>query len=100
MDIGLCGAYIEDIGSQFIDNCQDNLSVIYQIEDSQGNPLQSGMTDASGNYFEGGSSIVRYRAQDQPLLLISEVSHDLQAVVGGTEPLPLFLNNSPADGII
>ena len=98
MDPGECGAIVDNLTPSFTDNCEDNLSVIYRLEDELGNELYAGMDDASGNFFESGTTTVRYRAQDQPLMLISEVTHDLEATVGGTEPVPGFITSGSPDG--
>ena len=88
---GECGAVVTDIGPSFTDNCPDNLSIIYRIEDELGQEVTSGMNNAVGEFLNEGISTIRYRAQDQPLLLITEITHNLQAGVGGTHPVPSFI---------
>jgi hypothetical protein len=90
-DEGDCGAVVEDIApSNIEDNCIDNLTIVYRIDDADGNELASGFDDASGEFFELGTSTVRYSVQDMPLLLITEITHDITDVVDGTVPVPGF----------
>jgi subtilisin-like proprotein convertase family protein len=63
-----------------------------------GNTITDGLADASGEFFMLGTTTVEYLAQDQPLLLITEMTHDLQATVGGTEPVPAFITSGTPDG--
>ncbi len=97
MDPAECGAVVENITPSFTDNCEENLSVIYQVSDLSGNELFSGLADASGSVFDQGTSVVTYLAQDQPLLLITEVTHEWQAGLGSTDPVPDFLSTVPAN---
>jgi hypothetical protein len=75
-DPGKCGAVVSGINPFNIqDNSVNNLSLIYDV--TNGSQYQtSGYLDASGTFFGKGISQVRYKLQDQPLLLISEVVND------------------------
>ncbi|SER23372.1 HYR domain-containing protein [Neolewinella agarilytica] len=98
-DPGDCGAIIEDIAPTGIeDNCLDNLTVIYRIDDADGNLLSSGFDDASGTFFDQGTSTVSYATQDMPLLLITEITHDLGNTDDGNVMPPAFSTGNPADG--
>lgn len=71
----MCGAVVDDIALESIDdNCPDNLAVTYTIKDIDGNLLECGFEDASGFKFPVGTNTVEYFVQDQPLLLITEIS--------------------------
>jgi subtilisin-like proprotein convertase family protein len=95
---GECGAFVGNISPRFQDNCEDNLTTVYRLVDGLGNTITDGLADASGEFFMLGTTTVEYRAQDQPLLLITEMTHDLQATVGGTDPVPAFITSGPPDG--
>ncbi|MEZ4986459.1 MAG: HYR domain-containing protein [Saprospiraceae bacterium] len=83
-DDGDCGAIVDDIApSGILDNCPDNLTVTYRIDDEDGNLIASGLDDASGTFFDLGTSTVSYAVQDMPLLLITEVTHELANTVDG-----------------
>jgi hypothetical protein len=83
-DLGDCGAVITGIApTNLADNCLDNLTVVYRIDDANGNELSSGFDDASGTFFDLGTSTVRYAIQDMPLLLITEVTHEFSNTVDG-----------------
>ena len=97
MDAGDCGAVVDGLTPVTNDNCSDNLSVIYRLLDEQGGLIDQGMTDASGSFFPEGTTRVEYRLQDQPLLLISEVTHQLEATVGGQEVVPSFITGTGTD---
>ncbi|WP_367391124.1 HYR domain-containing protein [Lewinella sp. LCG006] len=98
-DFGDCGAIVDGIAPFNIeDNCPDNLTVAYRIEDEMGNEVASGLDDASGNFFAQGTSTVRYSLQDMPLLLITEITHDLSDPVDGTLPVPPFTAGNPPTG--
>jgi hypothetical protein len=98
IDAGECGAVVDGLAPLVIDNCAENDATIYRIEDADGTERLSGLNDASGTFFDIGTSTVRYRVQDQPLLLITELTQDLQSTYGGTNPLPGFLSGASADG--
>jgi hypothetical protein len=98
-DPGDCGAVVLDIApSNINDNCIPNLTVAYRIDDANGNEIANGLDDASGTFFDLGTSTVSYSLQDMPLLLISEVTHDLSDLVDGTIPVPAFTAGNPVTG--
>lgn len=98
-DVGDCGAVVGNIApSNIADNCLPNLTIIYRIDDAAGNEVASGFDDASGNFFGLGTNTVSYAVQDMPLLLITEVTHDLGNAVDGTLPVPAFTAGNPVDG--
>ena len=83
-DILTCGAAVFGIQPRGIeDNCPDNVSVIYQVENVFGEITGCGILDASGYVFEVGLNTVKYTITDQPILLITEVVND--GVVSGIE---------------
>jgi subtilisin-like proprotein convertase family protein len=82
-DPSSCEAIVSNIGTGTVsDNCSENTSVVYRISKPDGSVV-SGFTNASGNAFNKGINQVLYRAQDQPILLITEVIHD--GVTAGIE---------------
>ncbi|MBR9921604.1 MAG: HYR domain-containing protein [Bacteroidetes bacterium] len=90
-DPWVCEAVVNDIAPlQAADNCPDNFSVVYQIEypAGSGEITGGGVADASGEVFQNGTSTVHYRLQDQPVLLISEVTHEIGILNGGMNPEP------------
>ncbi|WP_367391122.1 HYR domain-containing protein [Lewinella sp. LCG006] len=91
-DPGDCGAIVDNIAPFNIDdNCIPNLTVAYRIDDADGNEIANGLDDASGTFFDLGTSTVSYSLQDMPLLLITEVTHDLSDLVDGTIPVPDYI---------
>ena len=73
-DPGMCGAVVNSIAPVSVsDNCIDNVAVTYNITGPAGALIGCGITDASGFKFPVGMSTVTYTAQDQPILLITEV---------------------------
>ncbi|MEM7574123.1 MAG: HYR domain-containing protein [Bacteroidota bacterium] len=98
-DPGDCGAVVNDIApSNIDDNCIDNLTIVYRISNEEGDEVASGFDDASGNFFELGTNTVEYAIQDMPMLLITEVTHDLSDPVDGTLPVPGFTAGNPPTG--
>lgn len=90
-DNGLCGAVVTGLTPTNVqDNCPDNTSIIYQVEypTGSGEIVASGVQDASGEVFETGSSTVTYTMYSQPQLLITEVSQEIDALIGGMDPVP------------
>ncbi|MEO7176334.1 MAG: HYR domain-containing protein [Saprospiraceae bacterium] len=92
-DPGVCGAEVSGLAPVVSDNCPDALNIVYQVEFPAGSGIivESGTGDASGLFYEVGISNVTYKVQDQPLLLISEVTQNVGAINGGTNPLPAFI---------
>ena len=93
-DVWLCTAVVNGIFPKSItDNCIANQSISYQIESpaNSGIIVGGGVEDASGNVFNKGTSSVKYRMASQPLLLITEVSQDIGAPVGGMNPIPYIV---------
>lgn len=95
---GICGATVNQLTPIVMDNCSDNMALIYRLTNPQGQELYSGLQNASGNTFDVGTTTVTYRVQDQPLLLITEVTQHIQAVSGGTIPAPPFITSGLPDG--
>lgn len=92
-DPGDCGAVINGIAPDYSDsNCPDNLSIVYRIDEVGGEEWASGFFDASGTFFNLGNHTVQYRAQDQPLLLITEITHHIQATLGGNDVIPAYIS--------
>jgi len=79
-----CGAVVNNIAPTKVeDNCRDNVAVLYEIKDATGKLIGCGFEDASGDFFPVGTNTVKYKVQDQPLILITEVVQD--GVVSGME---------------
>ncbi len=90
-DDGSCTAVVNGIPPQNIsDNCIDNMSITYQIEHpaNSGNIIAGGIEDASGNTFLSGDNVVTYQMSSQPGLLITEVTQEIQASIGGEPVVP------------
>lgn len=90
-DQGLCSATVTGLTpSNVQDNCADNTSIIYQVEYPAGSGVivSSGVQDASGEVFSTGASMVTYTMYNQPQLLITEVSQEIDALIGGMDPVP------------
>ena len=72
-----CGAIVHNIAPAKVeDNCPDNLTIIYETKDPDGKVIACGFEDASGDFFPVGTSKVKYRVEDQPLILITEIVQD------------------------
>ncbi|MBK7094827.1 MAG: HYR domain-containing protein [Saprospiraceae bacterium] len=90
-DPGKCGAKVFQIGPTLIsDNCTDNVSVVWQTEwpSGSGEIVNGGVVNASGEMFYKDTSTVTYRLADQPLVLITEVTHAIDTTNGGMHPSP------------
>jgi hypothetical protein len=76
-DLNECGAVVNDIAPVSIeDNCIDNVTVLYEVKDPNGNSIACGFEDSSGEFFPVGMRTVEYRVEDRPLILITEVVQD------------------------
>lgn len=79
-----CGAIVNNIAPvKFEDNCPDNITILYETKDPDGKVIACGFEDASGDFFPVGTSQVKYRIEDQPLILITEIVQD--GVITGME---------------
>lgn len=91
-DFDKCGAIVNGIAPiSYNDNCPDNITILYESIDQDGNVIGCGFEDASGSFFPVGTSTVTYKIEDQPLLLITEIVQD--GIVTGME----VTNFGPAD---
>ncbi|MFT6336974.1 MAG: putative repeat protein (TIGR01451 family), partial [Halioglobus sp.] len=79
-DDWLCGAVVKNIGALAEELCADELVKTYQIV-QDGAVVGTGLDDASDNFFDVGTSTVTYRIQNQPLLMISEITQDADALI-------------------
>ena len=76
-DADMCGAVVNNIAPvSFEDNCIDNVVIVYEAIDVNGNIIACGFEDASGIKFPEGVNTLTYNIYDQPLLLITEVIQD------------------------
>jgi hypothetical protein len=96
-DPGECGAIVNGIDPTFDDLCIDNVSVVYGVFVA-GELVGSGLGSASGEFFEVGQWDVNYVVQDQPLVLITEVTQAIANSNGGTNPIPAFITNNVVNG--
>jgi subtilisin-like proprotein convertase family protein len=90
-DPWLCSAVVNGIApSNIIDNCSQNATITYQIEHptNSGNIVGGGVRNASGDTFQKGNSTVTYKMSSQPSLLITEVTQEIAAPIGGMSPIP------------
>lgn len=96
-DNWLCSAIVNGIQStSVVDNCTNNASVTYQIEYPAGSAtiVGGGVANASGDNFLEGTSIVTYKMASQPTLLITEVTQDIDAPIGGMNPVPYTVSTN------
>lgn len=79
-----------------VDNCLSNNSITYQIEypAGSGQIIGGGVADASGKVFPKDTSKVTYRLNSQPVLMISEVTQEIQAPIGGMDVLPYVVSTN------
>ncbi len=73
-------------------------AVTYVIRNEAGDTIRKGINDASGSNFPKGNNQVCYTVQDQPILLITEVTQQLGAGVGPTSPVPAFISAADVNG--
>ena len=92
-DPWLCGAFVNNIAPTVDGPCKNNYGVTYTIygDAALTQVKHCGVTDASGDFFDEGDSWVKYTVQNQPLLLITEVTQS-----GGVDRLEIS-NLGPAD---
>ena len=73
-DQGMSGARIIGLQSEVASNaCEGEIPLIYKIVNEQGEIFDCGINNASGSFFKIGDNTVTYQAQDQALLLITEI---------------------------
>ncbi len=94
---GVCGRNaLSGLAPRTVTDVCPHTAVLYVIRNSAGDTIKKGINDASGSDFPKGLNQVCYTVQDQPIVLITEVTQQIDAVVvGSTNPLPSFI--SPAD---
>ncbi len=93
-----CGATVFNLKPTVVDTCKDHVAVTYFITDSSGAVIAEGVEDASGEYFPVGDNKLTYIAQDQPIVLITEVTQMLGAPVGATNPVPGHFDGDLTNG--
>lgn len=101
-DPGICGASLPDMDVQTADICKDNTSLIYSVEypAGSGDVFHTGVGSASGIVLPVGTSLITYVLSDQPIVKITEVTHRLEAVNGGTAPVPGFIDAQSGDDFL
>jgi hypothetical protein len=71
---GLCSAPVPGLSLRGLeDNCLDNVSVIYRVENEFSEILDCGILDASNTVFKQGYNQLIYEVRDQPIVLITQV---------------------------
>jgi hypothetical protein len=92
-DPWLCGAVVNNIAPVVDGPCKNNYGVVYEVFEDAALTIRKecGVSDASGIFFDEGDSWVRYTVQNQPLLLITEVTQS-----GAVDRLEIS-NLGPAD---
>ncbi|HLP93638.1 MAG TPA: HYR domain-containing protein, partial [Saprospiraceae bacterium] len=92
-DPWLCGATVNNIAPTVDGPCKNNYGVTYTIyaDAALTQVKDCGVSNASGEFFDVGDSWVKYTVQNQPLLLITEVSQS-----GAVDRLEIS-NLGPAD---
>ncbi|MBK9729081.1 MAG: HYR domain-containing protein [Saprospiraceae bacterium] len=96
-DPGVCGKNnVTGLAPVSVRDICPHTAVTYVIRNEAGDTIKKGIRDASNSNFPKGNNQICYTVQDQPILLITEVTQQIDAiVVGTTSPLPFFI--SPAD---
>ena len=102
-DLDECGAIVTSLAPRIQDSCVSGIAVTYVIEDENGDTLKVGSGDASGEFFPVGSNNLIYNVQDQPFMMITEVTQQLMTdpqakLIGGTDPKPGFLDQTDVFG--
>ncbi|MBK8956119.1 MAG: HYR domain-containing protein [Saprospiraceae bacterium] len=94
---GVCGTNnVQGLAPTSVTDVCPHTAVLYDITNEAGDTIKKGIRDASGSNFPKGLNKVCYTVQDQPILLITEVTQQLGGtLVGATSPVPAFI--SPAD---
>lgn len=73
-DVDKCGATVGGLKPVSItDNCLPHVAVTYEVTGPNGEQVACGFENASGTFFPIGTSTVKYKVQDQPLVKITEV---------------------------
>jgi hypothetical protein len=92
-DPWLCGAVVNNIAPTVDGPCENNYGVTYTIyaDAALTQVKDCGVTNAGGEFFDIGDSWVKYTVQNQPLLLITEVTQS-----GAVDRLEIS-NLGPAD---
>ncbi len=99
---GLCGSIPGSISLSSPVSLRDNcphLALVYEVTNELGEIVDCGVGDLTEAFLPKGNNTVTYRAQDQALLLITEVVQDLGAVEGGQQDFPSYLTSSSEDYI-
>ena len=96
-DPGQCGAVVDSLTPVATDNCLTAITYSVVSADDPSVIVDAGIEDASGTHFGCGTSTVTYSVADAPILLISEVTHEVGNVNGGTDPLPASFVTSSGD---
>ncbi|MDX1683637.1 MAG: HYR domain-containing protein [Saprospiraceae bacterium] len=103
-DLDECGAEVFSLAPMILDSCAEAIAVTYVIEDENGDTVKVGSGDASGSFFPVGLNQLTYNVQDQPHLMITEVTQQLMPglrgdkLIGGTDPKPGFLDQDDIYG--
>ena len=99
-DLDICGVYFDegDMNPTAEDFCAENLLLAYHIVDDNGDTISLGFDEASQDLYPVGRNEVLFYVQDQPLVLITEVTHWIDATVGPTNPIPGFITGDRTDG--
>jgi hypothetical protein len=80
-NMGESGANVPNLKPQIIsDACEEQIPMVFQILDENNNTLDCGIRDLSGRFFQIGETNVRFKAQDQAILLITEISANSEKV--------------------
>lgn len=97
---GVCGRNnLSGLAPRSVTDVCPHTAVLYVIKNSVGDTIKKGINDASGSNFPKGLNQVCYTVQDQPIVLITEVTQQIDAtVVGSTNPLPTFIAPSDVNG--
>ena len=97
---GVCGVNnLQGLAPVSVTDVCPHTAVLYVIKNETGDTLKKGIRDASGSNFPKGNNSVCYTVQDQPILLITEVTQQIDAtVVGTTSPLPTFIAPTDTNG--
>lgn len=101
-DPDVCEALVESHDVDFFVRCLDNANLTYAVEypAGSGEIINSGLGQLNNVSFLLGESNLTYKVQDQPLLKITEVTQELGAYNGATNPVPSFIDAANGDDFL
>lgn len=101
-DPDVCEAVVAEHNVDFFVRCEDNANLTYSIEypAGSGDIISSGLGQIQNELFYLGNNTLTYRIQDQPLLLITEATQQLNAFNGTPSSLPPYIDATNGDDFL